>query len=226
MTFRVDLDPANGETNVTNNSLTTAALTFVDRTTPSLFFTSIDYTPAGAGLPSANLIKPGAGDLFVRGILPVNDGDPNLYRRGRSRHSRFPRMRTATASSTPWGTDGSNLLSLLASCRQLIVDNGLGATNNTFLYGWINGNPIHGNGLGQISGFQCLRQHRDQPRAAQLCPRADAQNFGLDHNTRNLDQVGWDVGARVRQRVGGQRRDRTGQADDAVRHSGSGKAHE
>lgn len=196
VTFRVDLDPAAGETNVTNNSLTSAALSFVDRTTPSLFFTSIDYTPAGAGLPSANLIKPGAGDLFVRGILPVNDGDPNLYRRGLFPTLTYGEDASGDGILDALGSDGNDLLSLLASCRQLIVDNGLGATNNTFLYGWINGNPIDGNGLGQVGGFNAFG-NTEVSRGQRSYAHELTHNFGLDHNTRNLDQVGWDVGARI-----------------------------
>jgi hypothetical protein len=196
VTFRVDLSPAIGETNTTNNSLTTAALSFVDRTTPTLFFTRIDYTPAGAGLPDANLVKPGAGDAFVRAILPVNDADPNLYRKGLFPTLTYGEDADGDGRLAALGSDGSNLLALLAACRQLIVDNGLGATNNTFLYGWIAGNPIDGNGLGQIIGFNAFG-NTDPVRGQRSYAHELTHNFGLDHITRNLDQVGWDVGGRL-----------------------------
>ena len=66
--------------------------------------------------------------------MPVNDGDPNLYRRGLFPSLAFSEDANGDGILDALGTDGSNLLSLLASCRQLIVDNGLGATNDAFLY--------------------------------------------------------------------------------------------
>lgn len=194
--FRVDLSAATGETNTANNSFSTPAMTVVSRTTPSLFFTRIDYTPAGAGLPSANLVKPGAGDMFVRGILPVNDGDPNLYRQGLFPTLTYGEDADGDGRLNAVGTDGNNLISLLASCRQLIVDNGLGASSNTFLYGWIAGNPIDGNGLGQVGGFNAFG-NTDVTRGQRSYAHELTHNFGLDHNTRNLDEIGWDVGGRL-----------------------------
>src|SRR5262249_2080037 len=94
------------------------------------------------------------------------------------------------------GSDGNDLISLLASCRQLIVNNGLGANNNTFLFGWLAGNPIDGNGLGQILGFNAFGNTEVTPGQRRYAHEL-THNFGLDHNTRNLDQVGWDVGARL-----------------------------
>ncbi|HYN50711.1 MAG TPA: hypothetical protein VES62_07280 [Thermoleophilaceae bacterium] len=196
VTFRVDLTPAVGETDTTNNSLTTPALSVVDRTTPSLFYTAIDYTPAGAGLPTAALIAPGAGDAFVRGILPVNDGDPNLYRQGLFPSLPYGGDADGDGRLNASGADGNDLLSLLASCRQLIVDDGLGATNNTFLYGWIAGNPIDGNGLAQVGGFNAFG-NSEVTRGQRTYAHELTHNFGLIHINQNLDQVGWDVGGRL-----------------------------
>lgn len=148
--FRVDITPVPGETNTANNSGLVNNLTFVNRTTPSLFFTRINYTPSGLGLSALTDIQTGVGDAFVRGIYPVNDGDPNLYRQGL-----FPTL-TFTEDDgdnvLEPGPEVDKLLSLLASCRQLIVNGGLGATDNTFLYAWLAGNPISGNGWGQVGG--------------------------------------------------------------------------
>jgi hypothetical protein len=193
--FRVDITPATGETNTANNSVAADNLTFIDRTTPSIFFTRVNYVPSGLGLPNLADLQPGVGDVFVRGIYPVNDSDPNLYRQGL-----FPTLtfnQDAGTVGTIDGTDVDNLLSLLASCRQLIVDAGLGANNRTFLYGWIAGNPINGNGWGQQPGFNAFgnTQHTRHQRtfAHEL-----GHNFGLPHpDSATLDQVGWDVGARL-----------------------------
>jgi len=196
VTFRVDLTAAVGETNTSNNSFTTPAMTFVARTTPSLFYTAINYTPSGLGLPTAGLIAPGSGDLFVRGILPVNDGDPNLYRQGLFPSLNFGEDANGDGRLDALGTDGSDLLSFLASCRQLIVNNGLGANSNTFLYGWLSGNPIDGNGVAQVGGRNAFG-NTEITRGQRSYAHELTHNFGLNHNNRNLDQVGWDVGARL-----------------------------
>jgi hypothetical protein len=192
--FRVDVTPAPGEINTANNTLTTGALTAVNRTTPSLFFTRINWI--GTGLPHLSLVQPGVGDAFVRGIYPVNDSDPNLYRQGLFPSLPFNEDPDNNGVLEALGTEGNDLMSFLASCRQLIVNMGLGATNNTFLIGWIKGNPINGNGLGQIGGFNAFA-NTDPIRSQRSYAHELTHNFGQDHNTRSLDQVGWDVGARL-----------------------------
>lgn len=194
--FHVDLDPASGETSTSNNHGELNDLTFVNRTTPSLFFTRIDYQPAGAGLPDLAKVQPGTGDLFVRGIYPVNDADPNLYRPGL-----FP---TLPWSDDPNGngkvddnTEKDDILAFLASCRQLIVNNGLGAANNTFLFGFIKDNPILSNGWGQVGGFNAFG-NTDDVRYQRTYAHELGHNFGLSHDSRTLDpNVGWDVTARL-----------------------------
>jgi hypothetical protein len=191
--FRVEIKPVAGETNTGNNSGQVNNLTFVNRTTPSLFFTRINF--AGLGLPALADVQAGVGDVFVRGIYPVQDADPNVYRLGPFPTVNFP---DANSNGILDGSEGSNLLSVLASLRQLIVSPlGLGASDNTFLYGWVKDNPISGNGLGQISGFaafgntQYIRHQRTY--AHEL-----GHNFGLFHNNRTLNpEVGCDVGARL-----------------------------
>jgi hypothetical protein len=195
VSFRVDIPPVPGETNTANNTGSADNLTFISRKTPSLFFTRVNWTPSGLGLPALSDVQPGVGDAYVRGIYPVNDADPNLYRQGL-----FPTLTFAEDANNNGvlniSPEGNDLLSFLASCRQLIVNDGLGANANTFLNGWIAGNPIEGNGLSQVSGFvsyantQAIRYQRSY--AHEL-----GHNFGLQHNSRNLDQIGWDVGSRL-----------------------------
>jgi hypothetical protein len=159
-----------------------------------LYFTRINWTPAGAGVPALADVQGGRGDAFVKGIFPVNDGDANLYRQGL-----FP---TLNYSEDPdhnnviEGTEGDDLLALLASCRQLIVNAGLGANNRTFLYGWIAGNPISGNGLSNAPGFNAFG-NADPTRYQRTYAHELTHNFGGVHNTRSLDEVGWDVGGRL-----------------------------
>jgi hypothetical protein len=194
--FRVTLDAASGETNTANNSGSVENLTFVNRTTPSLFFTRINYTPSGLGLPALADVQAGRGDVFVRGIYPVNDGDPNLYRQGL-----FPTLNYSDDPNSNGkvddNTEKDNILSLLASCRQLIVNNGLGAANNTFLYGWVAGNPILSNGWGQVGGFNAFG-NTEAVRYQRTYAHELGHNFGLSHNSRTLaPEVGWDVTSRL-----------------------------
>jgi hypothetical protein len=191
---RVDVTPIAGESNFANNSGFANDLTVVAGTTPSLFFTRINFTPAGLGLPPLSFVQAGTGDSMVRGILPVADGDPNLYRQGL-----FPTLTFAGNAGVAAVVDGGdidNLLNLLESCRQLIVSNGLGATNTTFLHGWLAGNPIDGNGWARIGG-RVTFGNSDPVRAQRTYAHELTHNLGFDHITNNIDQVGWDVSSRL-----------------------------
>ncbi len=193
---RVDITPVAGETNTANNSGAANNLTFATRITPALYFTRIDWTPSGLGLPALTAVQAGRGDAFVRGIYPVNDGDPNLYRQGL-----FPTLTFTddgnNNNSLELNPEGNNLLSFLASCRQLIVNAGLGASNRTFLYGWVAGNPINGNGWAPIGGFVAFGNVQDI-RYQRTYAHELTHNFGLDHNSTTLSpETGWDVGARL-----------------------------
>jgi hypothetical protein len=194
--FRVDVTPVSGETNTGNNSGSANNLTFVNRTEPLLFFTRINYTPSGLGLPANSFIQPGTGDAFVKAILPVNDADPTLYQQGLFPSLTFTEDANSDGKLEALGTDGNDLISLLASCRQLIVNSGVGSSDRIFLFGWLAGNPINGNGLAQIGGRNAFG-NTDPVRGQRSYAHELTHNFGLDHNTRSLDQVGWDVGGRL-----------------------------
>jgi hypothetical protein len=188
MVFRVDVTPGPG-------SGSTSPLTFVNAPTPSVFFTRINFTPGGLGLPPLGFIGPGSGDEFLRGIVPVNDNDPNLYRQGL-----FPSL---TFSEDPDGngvidaltSEGSDLISLLQSCRQLIVNQGLGANATTYLYGWVAG-AVNGNGLSTVPGVAAFG-NSELNRGQRSFAHEFTHLLGQNHNNRMLDQVGWDVGARL-----------------------------
>ncbi len=174
-------------------------LSFVARITPTLFFTRVDYTPAAVNgqpnLPDLALIKQGVGDMFVRGMYPINDGDANLYREGQ-----FPPLIFAgdtNSSLTIDGFEGFPLLSQLGSQRTLIVSGGLGATNNTFLYGWLAGNPIGGNGMALSPGFTAFG-NTQLNKYQRTFAHELGHNFGFNHNTTTLSpDYGWDVGGRL-----------------------------
>lgn len=194
--FRVDITPIPGEGDVTNNSRTTPNLTVANRQAPLLFYTSINYTPSGLGLPAASFIQAGTGDAFVRGILPVDDSSSTLYRQGLFPTLGFGEDANGDGRLDALGNDGNDLLTLLESCRQLIVNNGFGPSERVFLYGWLAGNPIDGNGLASVGGRVAFG-NTEPIRGQRSYAHELTHNFGLNHNTRTLDQVGWDVGARL-----------------------------
>jgi uncharacterized protein (TIGR03437 family) len=191
--FRVDLTAPAG-VNVTPGSAN--GLTFSNRTTPLLFFTRINYTPAGLGLAPLSFVQPGVGNAFVSGILPVNDSDPTLYRQGIFPSLTFTEDSRGVHRLDATGMDGSDLLSLLESCRQLIVNSGVGASDHVFLYGWLAGNPIDGNGAALVGGRVAFG-NSDPIRGQRSYAHELTHNFGFNHNNQNLDQVGFDVGARL-----------------------------
>ena len=174
-------------------------LSFVNRTTPALFFTRVDYTPAAVGgqpnLPNLALVQQGVGDMFVRGVLPINDGDANLYREGQ-----FPALVFAgdtNSSLTIDGFEGFPLMSQLGSQRTLIVSGGLGATSNTFLYGWLAGNPIAGNGMALSPGFTAFG-NTQLNKYQRTFAHELGHNLGFSHNATTLSpDYGWDVGGRL-----------------------------
>lgn len=192
--FRVDIVAIPTDSDTTNNSGSVNNLTFHSRTSPTLYFTRLRYPPAGLSAPDLADVQAGTGDSFVQGIYPVNDGDPNVYREGL-----FPVLSFSTDAGTAGVIDGSDvndLLSFLESCRQLIVALGLGANNSTFLYGWVRDNPINGNGWATVGGrvaFGNTQHIRHQRTYAHEL----GHNFGLRHNSRKINEVGWDVGARL-----------------------------
>lgn len=192
--FVVELS-APGDPDTTNNTGSVEDLTVVERITPMLYFTRINYTPAGAGLPALADVQAGVGDAFVVGIYPVDDADTELYREGL-----FP---TLTWSQDPNGNglidgDGehSDLLDWLEACRQLIVDEE-GNGDMIFLYGWVAGNPIPSNGWGRTGGRVAFG-NTEHSRHQRTFAHELGHNFGLSHNNRTLaPDAGWDSGARL-----------------------------
>jgi len=192
----VDLNPLPGEPDVTNNSGTVSNLMASQRITPKLYFTRINYTPAGAGLPALADVQAGVGDAFVRGIYPVNDADANLYLPGL-----FPTLTWSQDGNSNGQIDDdgehSDLLDWLESCRQLIVDQSGENGDDIFLYGWVAGNPIVGNGWAPTGGRVAFG-NTEHIRHQRTYAHELGHNFGLSHNTRTLaPDAGWDTGARL-----------------------------
>jgi len=180
-------------------------LTFIETRTPTIYYVPVDYTPSGLGFPDPALIDPGVGDAFVKGIYPVDDSDPDLYQ---------PLLAPGVGFSADSDSDGvlncvdndgdgdredcsdpNDLISGLASMLGMVVFLG-GASNDDFIYGWLAGNPIAGNGLGQVGG-QVAFGNTQESRHQRTFAHELTHNFGLNHNSRTLDETGWDTGARL-----------------------------
>ena len=195
--FRVDVTPVPGESNTGNNSGSADNLTFSDRTTPLIFFTRINYTPSGLGNPPDAFIQPGTGDAMVRALYPVNEADPTLYRQGLFPSLTFNEDADGNGRIDVFAADGNDLLSLLASCRQFIINSGVGPADRVILYGWVAG-PIDGNGLSTLNGRNAFG-NAEVNRGQRTFAHELGHLFGRDHPATDvtIDQVGWDVGSRL-----------------------------
>jgi hypothetical protein len=200
--FLVTIDTLPGESDTTNNFMRLDDRVFVDRVSPLVYATQITYTPYTGSIPSDDLIKPGVGDALLRGILPV-DADPALYRLGSYPPFTFAEGATFAGEFNPFPVllsdppAGDNLLTLLASSRQLIVNGGVGASDGVFLYGWIAAPVFSTYGYASIGGRVAFGEFTNITNYQRTFAHEALHNFGFDHNSDRTDEVGWDVGARL-----------------------------
>ncbi len=196
-TFRVDLT-WNRPDDPSNNSLA-VSLPIIAAKRPLIFGVPVNYTPGGAGAPATSLVGPGSGDLFLRATFPVDDGNTLMYRMALMPPLLFggaPGQDRGTAGVID-GSDGPLLMGLLGLAHATIVAVGFDENvRNTFVYGWVAGNPISGNGLGQTPGFLAFGNTAAN-RFQRTFAHEVGHNFGMGHNTRTVGDPGWDVGARL-----------------------------
>lgn len=182
------VDPAGtvAESNEKNNTLTLDHLSFECRRSPSIAYVPINYTfteadPANMGLPSATRMLPGIGDDFIWHTYPIPD-PPNYYA------AAIPPMNLATDVDLSIST----LLSDLEATRVLL------SPTPDYIYGWIPGNPIAGNGwaAGTGTGNAAFGNTQNSPNRYQRTLAHEMGHLlGLSHNSRLLDpEVGFDGG--------------------------------
>lgn len=159
-------------------------LTFEKRLSPKIHFVPVAYGDGGGAS------VPPQGDAFLRGTFPLDDGDAAVYEPYPCLPS--PPLRfyydpdgdsTIDDMSEVW-----QLLGLLDYCRAWC-----GGDDRTFLYGWT-GFPVEANGW---SGHRVAFGNTDPERYQRTFAHEVGHMLGLDHNTRTLDEVGWDVKDRL-----------------------------
>lgn len=161
---------------VTNNSLSTAPLNFLNQSVNEIAYVPIDYRPSGGSVPNLpNLaqIEPGSGDNFTMGIYPVSDW---LYHRSDSPSKLWAQ------SLEPSGTNLLNSLQADAALSSPVPD---------FIYGWVPGGLSY-NGVSYLNSnvsFGNTQLERFQRTMA----HEFGHNFGLNHNTTTMNTIGVDV---------------------------------
>ncbi|MBI1748344.1 MAG: hypothetical protein HYR55_17445 [Acidobacteria bacterium] len=164
------------ETDYDNNSLTVDGLVFECRRIPDLVYQPINYRPTAdypnPNLPDVDMIAPGVGDAFVRGIYPIYDLN----------------YRLAPGTPLEWNQDinrSSGSFQTQMAIRRRMMD-----PMPDFMYSWFPGNPFGGNGQASPSGMVAFG-NTDAARWQRTFAHEIGHLFGRGHNSRRLDQVGF-----------------------------------
>ena len=202
--FEVTVEYFN-DTNPGNNTFQMNNLTFITLENPKLLFVRVDYLPSGLGPPALSTVEAGVGEAMVKGIYPVLDSDPSLYEPATILATLpFDNDLNGNDSIDNDGVEASALLSTLDGIKNLGVVLGTGNLSYTFVYGWLNGDPMNGfAGIGPIGGTSAFG-NTTLSRFQRSYAHELGHNFGMSHNdtTIILSQIlspdtGWDTGARL-----------------------------
>ncbi len=178
--FTIEVNPNRNvaETNYANNIMVIPNKIFVCRKMIELPYVPINYTFNGAGLPPSNLMEPGIGDGFVRGIYTT---EWNYHK-----------------SPTPaltWSTNIETSTSALHNTLNDIRVNQLPALGQPlapFIFAYLPGNPFSGNGQANgIPGTSAFG-NTDQTRSQRTTAHELGHCFGLQHNSTTIGTVGFD----------------------------------
>ena len=161
------------EADTTNNTRSSGPREFVERATPELVYSPINYTPGG-GTPNPLLIEPGAGDDMVQGMFAPADW---YYHR-------------TDAPSKLWTTSlnsSSNGLN-----NSLLADLNMMVPKPDFIYGWvIGGLPYNGVAIG-IPG-QAANGNTQNFKHQRTFAHELGHLLGFPHNSTQLAFPGADV---------------------------------
>lgn len=205
--FVFEMDHVPGDTDPHNDDFTVSNLEFVSPSPIHIYHVKVRYWPAVQSLFPHELIAQNVGPDFIRATYPINDGAPGLYI-----DSEIPTINYANSCKgddmigkcggggpvcSPCEIEG--LFLVLETCRQLIVNDGMGAQNNTFLYGWLGGNPIEGNGYASTEdGGKVAFGNTSSPRFHKTFAHEIGHLIlGRDHTMALTEKQGWDIGSRI-----------------------------
>lgn len=193
-----------GDTNASNDSGSLTGLKLEPILQPTIYYTRINYlTDLGlVPAPDVALVKEHVGDAMLRGIYPLSDTDVRVYQEGlfatlpfEDKWGVLNKIDGIDAMGLNPGKDVDKLLSLLESCRSLIVTGGTGATSRTFLYAWMRDNPINSNGWSSgCVGFGNTELTRYQRTFAHEFLHMCRWNWHFPDTSTLGAQVGWDLG--------------------------------
>lgn len=167
------------ETNYANNTMSVTNKPFVCRKFVDMAYVAVNYTPGG-GPPPANLIEPGTGDSFVRGIYKT--GDWNYHR------SPLPGL----TWSTDINSSNNALLTALNDIRQNQIP-AAGYARPEFIYGWLPGNPFSGNGQAIGIPGAAAFGNTENTRFQRTFAHEIGHCWGQQHNSQTLGTVGFDT---------------------------------
>jgi hypothetical protein len=179
--FIVTVDPLNriAESNETNNEGSLLNRSFVCRKMVELTYVSVNYTPGG-GQPAANLIEPGVGDAFLRGIFKTGDWNYHRSQLG------------ALTWTTNINSSNNALLTALNDIRNNTIP-AAGFPKPEFIYGWLPGNPYSGNGQAIGVPGAAAFGNTEQSRFQRTFAHEIGHLWGQQHNSLSISTVGFDV---------------------------------
>ena len=166
------------ETDYENNQFAIEGLNFECRRTPDIIYIPVNYVPTpespNPNLPDPDLIALGVGDAFVQGIYPA------------------PGLNYVLAPGDPMFWDRNINQSTSAFQNDLAARRRMFDPVPDFMYAWFAGNPYSGNGQAFPAGLVAFG-NSELTRFQRTFAHELGHLFGLGHNTRFLDQVGFDV---------------------------------
>ncbi|MDZ4829889.1 MAG: hypothetical protein SGJ09_06780, partial [Phycisphaerae bacterium] len=167
------------ESDYANNSGAALNKSFLCRKMVELAYVSINYTPSG-GEPPQNMVAPGTGDAFLRGIYKT--GDWNYHRSPLG----------ALTWTSAINNSSSSLLNKLNDIRNTQIP-AAGYPKPEFVFGWLPGNPYSGNG--QASGIPSAVAfgNTEASRFQRTFAHEIGHCWGEQHNSLTIGTVGFDV---------------------------------
>ena len=179
--FVVEVNPGQtvAETNYANNATSANDKNFECRKALELAYVPINYTPGG-GLPPENLMEPGIGDGFLRGIY--HPGEWNYHKSPLP-----PLLWTQSINST-----NTQLLNTLKDIRINQLPEA-GYPQPDFVFGFLPGNPFSGNGQAIGIPGDVAFGNTDTTRHQRTLAHELGHCFGLPHNSSTINTIGVDT---------------------------------